>query len=64
MVPKPDYVVVLERPQNPVEDEISTTVPCCRGDDLMIGDLKQRWLYFAHELDRLRRVGPARHYLH
>ena len=59
---KSDNVAVLERRQKFLEDEISKAVPSCSGDDLMIGDLKRRWLYLTHELDRLRHVGAVRHY--
>ena len=61
---KPDYLADLERRQKSLEDEISRTVPSCARDDLMIGDLKRRWLYLRHELDRIRHLGAVRQYLH
>ena len=63
-VPKPDYVADLERRQKFLKDEINRTLPCCPGDDLIIGDLKRRSLYLMHELDRLRHIGAVRQYQH
>jgi hypothetical protein len=64
IVVKSDQVTDLERRQNFLEDEITRVVPCCSGDDLMIGDLKQRLLRLRHELDRLHDAAVARRYLH
>jgi hypothetical protein len=63
-VAKPDYLADLERRQRFLEDEINRAMPYCPGDDLMIGDLKQRLLHLTHELDRLNHASAARHYLH
>ena len=61
---KSDQITDLERRQNFLEDEITRVLPCCPGDDLMIGDLKQRLLHLRHELDRLHDAAVARRYLH
>jgi hypothetical protein len=62
LVPKPEYVVDLERRQKFLEDEISRTFPYHPGDELMIGELKRRLLYLTHELDQLHHAS-ARQYL-
>ena len=61
---KLDHVADLERRQKFLEDEITRVMPCCPGDDLMIGDLKRRLLHLKHELDRLFNAAVARRYLH
>jgi hypothetical protein len=61
---KPDYLSDLERRRKFLEDEISRTAPHCPGDELMIGDLKRRFLHLTHELDRFYHEGAARQYLH
>jgi hypothetical protein len=60
----PDYLSDLERRQRVLEDELNKAVPYCSNDDPMIGDLKRRWLYLRHELDRLRHVDAMSHYQH
>jgi hypothetical protein len=64
IVVKEDHVADLERRQKFLEDEITKVVPCCPGDDLMIGDLKRRLLHLKHELDRLHHAAVTRRYLH
>lgn len=63
-MPKPDYILDLERRQQALEEEISRALLHCPTDDPMVGDLKRRMLHLKEEIERFCNMAIADKRLH